>query len=437
MKIEIPMNVITIMDILESAGYQAYVYGACIRDSLLGIKPISWEITSDALPPDIVQLFDDREGFTAIPAIQDYSSVSLVYQDNSYRINTFRTGEEHRFSDSIEEELNHNDFSMNSIAYNEKTGLVDPLGGIADINNLVIKCCGSLPDKLAKDPVRILRAVRFEAQLGFTMDASLLQAIDALKDTLSFDGSEKVCNELTQIMLTDKPSVSIRRLLELGLLERLIPELIPTVGFDIRSSFHDKDVFEHTMVVLDHTKANLALRLAALLHDIDKPNCLTIDDQGEGHCYGHASSGCETARKVLTRLNFDRKTINAVCALVKEHMNCFENVSELSIKRLIRRVGPGNLDNLFELQLADIDGSGRSGRDSAWITTVRNKCWEVLSRREPLTTHDLDISGYDLMMMGYDAGEPIGEALDYLLDKVVDNPALNNKKTLLELLKTR
>ncbi len=437
MNIEIPQNVRMIMNILESEGYQAFVYGACIRDSLRGIKPISWEITSDALPPDLVQLFDDREGFSAVPAIQDYSSVSLIYHGNSYRINTFRTGEENRFSDNIGEELKHNDFTMNSIAYNDQTGLVDPWGGVDDIKNQLIKCAGNPANKLAKDQVRILRAIRFEAQLGFTIDFTLLQAISSFKNTLFFASSEKICNELTQILLTDKPSTSIKRLLELGLLEQLIPELIPTIGFDTHSAFHDKDVFEHTLLVLDHTKPNLALRLAALLHDIDKPNCLTLDDKGEGHCYGHASSSSEAAQKILTRLNFDRKTINAVCALIKDHMNTYDNVSELSIKRLIRRVGPGNMDNLFELQLADIEGSALSGKDKSRIIMVRNKCWEVLSRREPLTTHDLDISGYDLMVLGYDAGQDIGEALDYLLDIVVDNPALNDKKILLELLKNR
>ncbi|MGE5389526.1 MAG: CCA tRNA nucleotidyltransferase [Deltaproteobacteria bacterium] len=437
MKIDMPSNVAVILNILDSAGYEAFIYGACIRDSLRGIKPICWEFTTNALPPDIVQLFDDRKGFTAIPALKDYSSINLIFQGNNYRINTFRTGEENRFSDNIEEELSFNDFSMNSIAYSDKTGLIDPFNGSEDIKQKVIKCAGDCVEKMSQDPVRMLRAVRFEAQLGFKMDNSLLKAIAELKDRLTFDSSERVANELTQIMLTDNPSTCIRRLLELGLLEKLIPELIPTIGFDTHSSFHDKDVFEHTLVVLDNTKPNLALRLAALLHDIDKPNCLTIDDQGEGHCYGHASLSAQTSREVLARLNYDRKTLNAVCALIKEHMNNYDNVSELGMKRLIRRVGPGNLDNLFELQLADIKGSGRSGRDIERIIYVRNKCWEMLSRREPLTTHDLDISGYDLMVMGYDAGESIGKALDYLLDKVVDNPALNEKKTLLELLKAR
>lgn len=437
MRIDIPSNVTVILNILDLAGYQAFVYGACIRDSLRGINPISWEITTNALPPDIVQLFDDRKGFRAIPTLKDYSSISLIFQGNSYRINTFRTGEENRFSDNIEEELGFNDFSMNSIAYSEKTGLIDPYNGWEDIRHQVIKCAGDCMAKLAEDPVRILRAVRFESQLGFKMDDRLLQAIAELKDKLAFGSCERVANELTQIMLTDTPSICIRRLLELGLLEKLIPELMPTIGFDTHSSFHDKEVFEHTMTVLDNTKPNLALRLAALFHDIDKPNCLTIDEKGEGHCYGHASLSAQTSRGILTRLNFDRKTLNAVCALIKEHMNNYDNVSELSIKRLIRRVGPGNLDNLFELQLADIKGTERSGRDAERIMHVRNKCWEMLSRREPLTTHDLDISGYDLMVLGYDAGEAIGEALDYLLDIAVDNPALNDKKILLELLKNR
>lgn len=433
MKIEMPVNVKVILDILQAEGFKAFVYGACIRDSLLGINPIIWDITTNALPPDIILLFDDISGFSAVPAASDYGTVSLIYQGENYRVSTFRTGVEHRFSDDIAEELRHSDFTINAIAYNDSEGLIDLFNGVDDINHKVIRCTGNPVNSFNEDYVRILRAVRFEAQLGFVMDNSLLEVILSLKDVLTFNNSEKVCNEFTQILLTDKPSQSIRRLNELGLLKQLIPELIPTIGFDTHSSFHDKDVFEHTMVVIDSTLPNLNLRLAALLHDVDKPNCLTIDDSGEGHCYGHANGGSLIAKEVLSRLNFDEKTICAVCALIKEHMNSFDNASELSIKRLIRRIGPDNICNLFELQLADIKGTPFSGRDINRICAIRNKCWEVLSRREPLTTHDLDITGYDLMAF-YPSGKEIGEALEYLLDKVIDNPSLNEKEKLLALL---
>jgi|ADurb_Cas_02_Slu_FD_contig_121_163720_length_4502_multi_3_in_0_out_0_2 tRNA nucleotidyltransferase (CCA-adding enzyme) len=436
MQIDMPVNVRLIMDVLQTQEYQAFIYGSCIRDSLLNTQPINWDITTNALPSDIVALFDDQEGFTAIPAIRDYSTVSLIYQGESYNVSCFRTGIQHRFSNDIKEEVKHNDFTINSLAYNDQEGLIDIFDGLGDIKRKVIKCAGNPFDKINEDPVRILRAIRFEAQLGFSMDASLIQVIQSQKDSLNFNNSEKVCNELTQILLTDKPSLAIRRLLELGLLEKLIPELIPTIGLNTRSSFHDKDVFEHTLVVFDHCKPNLSLRLAALFHDIDKPNCLTIDEDGEGHCYGHAIGGSQIAREILARLNFDRKTINAVSALIKEHMNIYENISELSIKRLIRRVGPNNIDNLFELQLADIKGSALSGRDVNRIYSIRNRCWEVLSRREPLTSHDLDISGYDLMPL-FATGREMGEAMEYLLDQVVDNPALNTRENLLALIKTR
>ncbi|MDD3023000.1 MAG: polynucleotide adenylyltransferase [Syntrophomonadaceae bacterium] len=435
MKIEMPEDVKLILNILQTKGYQAFVYGACVRDSLLGIKPISWDISTNALPPEIILLFDDKNGFTAIPVIHDYSTVLLIYQGESYRASTFRTAEERRFSDDIHEDLKHNDFTLNSIAYNQD-GLVDPFSGVSDIENKIIRCAGNPLEKINEDPVRILRAVRFEAQLGFVIDDSIIRIIHALKDSISFDNSEKMCNELTQIFLTEKPSLSIRRLLDLGLLTHLIPELLPAIGFDTHSSFHDKDVFEHSMAVLDYTKPNLSLRLAALFHDIDKPNCLTLDDDGQGHCYGHASSSSQVAGNVLARLCFDQKTINSVVSLIKEHMNNYKSISELSLKRLIRRVGPENLDNLFELQIADIKGSELSGRDSSWIMSVRNKCFEVLSRRDPLTTNDLAINGYDLMGL-YPSGKEMGEALEYLLDRVVDDPSLNETEKLMAILKAK
>ncbi len=432
-----PENVKTLLNKLHNNGYQAYIYGACIRDYLLGKEPISWDITTNALPNNIVIIFDENEGFSTIPSIQDYGIVTVLFKGESYQVNTFRTGEERRFADDINEDLLYKDFTMDSIAYNEQEGLLDPYNGVGDIKNRLIRCARNPFEQMQEDSVRILRAIRFETQLGFNIEPKLLQAIKDLKDSIPTSGSERVRNEFIQILLSEQPSQGIRRLLELGLLERLIPELIPTIGFDTRSSYHDKDVFEHTLVVLDNTEPNLTLRLAALLHDIDKPNCLTIDEDGEGHCYGHASSSSEIARTILGRLNFDRKTVKAVTALIKEHMNDFVNISDLSIKRLIRRVGLDNIDRLFELQLADIKGSELSGRDPDRTMKIRNKCFEVLSRREPLTVHDLDISGYDLLSLGYPPGKEIGEVMDYLLDQVVDNPALNQRDTLITLLKNR
>lgn len=434
MKINMPENVQTILDRLHSNAYQAYIYGACIRDFLLGKEPISWDITTNALPNDVVLIFEEKDGFTSIPSVEDYGTVALHYQGESYLINTFRSGEERRFSDDLNKDLLHKDFTINSIAYNEQVGVVDPYNGVGDIEQGLIRCARNPYEHIREDSARVLRAVRFESQLGFAIDTELLRAMKALTDDVPDADSASVRNEIIQILLSEKPSRGIRRMLELGLLERLIPEIISTVGFDTHSSYHDKDVFEHSLVVLDNTEPNLTLRLAALLHDIDKPNCLTIDDDGEGHCYGHASSGSEAARVIMERLKFDRKTIRAVTALIKEHMNDFSNTSDLSIKRLIRRVGPDNIDRLFELQLADIKGSGLSSRDPERIMKIRNKCFEVLSRQEPLTVHDLDISGYDLLSLGFPPGKEIGKAMDYLLDQVIDNPALNQRETLVALL---
>ncbi|MEQ8235866.1 MAG: CCA tRNA nucleotidyltransferase [Syntrophomonadaceae bacterium] len=435
MKIDMPANVKLILDTLQGQGYQAFIYGACVRDSILGHGPINWDITTSALPPEVIILFDDQNGFAAIPAASDYGTVSLIYQGENYRVSTFRSASEHRFSENIAGELAQHDFTLNALAYNDRQGLIDPFGGLTDISQQLIRCVGDPQVNFSADPVRMLRAVRFEAQLGFTLDNSVLKAILAYPwpDDCDFYHSEKVSNEFTQLLLTDKPSQSIRRLHELGLLSHLLPELISTIGFDTRSSYHNKDVFEHTLAVLDHTKPDLTLRLASLLHDIGKPLCLTIDADGEGHCYGHASIGADIAKESLGRLNFDPKTISAVSALVKEHMNDYDHASELSIKRLIQRIGTDNICNLFELQLSDIEVSPLTGRDINRVRSIRTKCWEVMSRREPLTTKDLVISYYELMPY-FNSGRAIGEAMDYLLDKVIDNPALNDKDKLFALL---
>lgn len=437
MNIVIPDNVQIIMKMLNQAGFQAYVYGACIRDVLLDRQPLNWDVSTDALPPEVVSLFDEQQGWAAIPDARDYRSVMVVKQGESFRISTFQTGREARFSHDIEEDLLHHDFTMNSIAFNDRRGLVDPYNGVEDIRDGIIRCAGDPGNRIRQDRVRILRAVRFEAQLGFVMDKELEKAISAYKEALPFNNSEQVRNELAQILLSQKPSIGIRRMIHLGVMPNLIPEIMPTIGFDTCSSYHDLDVFEHTMVVVDQVKNTLSLRLAAFFHDITKPYCLTIDESGEGHCYGHAGSASELAVLVLTRLGFDRKTIASVKALIKEHMNCYENISDLSLRRLIRRVGVENMDSLFELQIADARGSSKSGRDVNRVLAIRNKCWEIIARREPLTTHDLDIHGYDLMERGYPPGKEIGQAMEYLLDKVIDNPGLNKKETLINLLKTQ
>jgi len=432
MPIELPNNVRWIINALEAEGFQAYIYGAAIRDALRGMNPIMWDITTNALPSDIIILFDDQKGCSAIPSLQDYGSVTLIVEAESYHVSTFR-GLKHQFSDDIEEELIHNDFTINAMAFNDQHGLLDFFNARHDLTNRIICCTNDPVETILEDHSRVLRAVRFEAQLGFCMDEALQKAIIEKAGSLNFYDSEKACNEITQIMLSTKPSFGVKRLSQLGLLEKILPELLPTVGFDSRSSFHTHDVFGHTMEVLDSTIPDLTLRLAALLHDIDKPNCLTIDEEGEGHCYGHATGSSNIAREALRRLNFDSKTIDVVCALIKEHMNSYENATELSIKKLIRRVGPDNICNLFELQIADIKANPLSGKDLNRIGAIRNKCWELLSRREPLTTHDLKLTGYDLMPY-YTSGRQIGEALEFLLDKVIDNPSLNERGKLLALL---
>ncbi len=257
MKINMPENVQTILEKLHSNGYEAYIYGACIRDYLLGKQPISWDITTNALPNNTIVIFDENEGFTSIPSVEDYGIVTVHFKGESYQVNAFRTGEERRFADDINEDLLHKDFTMNSIAYNEQAGVVDPYNGVGDIENRLIRCAQNPYKQIQEDSARILRAVRFESQLGFKIEAELLQAMKDLKDSVPASGSARVRNEFIQILLSELPSQGIRRLLELGLLERLIPELMPAIGFDTRSSYHDKDVFEHSLVVLDTTEPNL------------------------------------------------------------------------------------------------------------------------------------------------------------------------------------
>ncbi|SDZ06309.1 tRNA nucleotidyltransferase (CCA-adding enzyme) [Proteiniborus ethanoligenes] len=442
MKWILPNEINIIFDELKSNGFSGYIVGGCVRDILLGKKPSDWDICTDAKPEDMTKIFNKH---TIIPTGIKHGTLTLIVNHKSFEITTFRKDKDYidnrrpgevEFTNNIYEDLKRRDFTINALAYNEEDGLIDCFHGIQDLNNKLVRSVGNPNERFNEDALRIIRGVRFSAQLQFNIDKDTALAMTNNKSLLNNISKERIREELLKILLTDKPSDGIRELISLGLMDYIIPELIESVGFEQKNPNHDKDVFNHIMEVLDNIDQDIVLRLAALLHDIGKPQCFSIDENGKGHFYGHHKKSAEMAEAILERLKFDNKTIFIVKLLVTEHMSRYDFLREKSIKKFINKVGIENLDRLFKLQIADIKGS-TPPHDFSKIEFLRAECERVINQKEPMTVKDLAINGYHIMSLGISQGKEIGDILYYLLELVLENPEGNNEENLIKLAKEK
>lgn len=435
MEIILPEYVKYIIDELEKEGYEAFVVGGSIRDILLGKGPNDYDVCTNALPDEIEKIFSDRK---TVPIGKRFGTITVVIDDENVEITTFRAEGEYfdgrkpkwiRFLSSIEEDLARRDFTINAIAYNENIGIVDPFGGIYDLNNGIIRCVGNPEKRFSEDYLRILRAIRFSCQLDFDMDEETYLAGEKYSKYIDKVSMERIRNEFFKIITSSYPSKGIMLMKSMGILNIIIPELIPTIGYDQRNPHHDKDLFEHILCVVENTPSILEVRLAALFHDVGKPSTLSIDGDGIGHFYGHDKVGASMTRKILKRFNCSNALIEKVTILIREHMTQHGKFSDKGLKRLIKRVGEDNIFNLFALQKAD---RGCSVKDSTFdnILDMEQRTNNILNSDEPYEVKHLAIDGNDLLQMGFDRGRIIGEILDYLLNKVMEDPSLNKKDVL-------
>jgi len=432
----IPRHVIFVMLNLMNNGYQAYLVGGSVRDCLLGKLPKDYDVATTATPDEVAKIFD-KVVFTG----EKFGTVTVIIENQKVEVTTLRCDSDYSdgrrpdrvfFTTDLKEDVSRRDFTINSLAMNTSGEIYDFFGGMEDLKNKIIKAVGNPSDRFKEDGLRILRAIRFACCLGFSIEENTFKAMQNNAYLIKKISAERIRDELCRILLSDKPSYGIELMRKTGLLEIILPELYQCVDFDQRNPNHDKDVYRHTLVVLDKTPARLNVRLAALLHDIGKPVTFTIDEEGKGHFYSHHIEGVEITEKILRRLKFDNKTIDTVKILVREHMSRFEFLRTKTIKKFITRVGVENLKDLFDLQIADIKGSAPP-HDFTRINKLREEVEEVLNNKEPLTVKDLDINGYDLIELGVEPGPRMGKILNYLLEKVLENPELNQKDKLKDL----
>lgn len=438
MDIKIPDHIEYILTNLEKSGYEAYIVGGSIRDILLNKSPGDFDVTTNALPEEIEKVFNDKK---TIDVGRAFGTIIVFIDEYGVEITTFRKEGTYikgrwpdmvEFVSTIEDDLSRRDFTINAIAYNREKGLVDPFNGIGDINKRIIRCVGEPEIRFQEDYLRILRAIRFASVLDFEIEKDTFFAGKKYSKYVSQVSMERINNELVKILLSDTPSKGMKLLEEMELIPIILPELVPSIGFDQHNPHHDKDVFNHTLCVLDNTPANLKIRIAALFHDVGKPSCFSVDEKGIGHFYDHNKVGAKITESTLDRLKFSKEIIKDVSILVREHMTHHNKFSDKGLKRLIRRIGVENIYDLFSLQKSDRICSNLDASIDNIIETER-RVKEILDKNEAYEIRQLDINGHDLIESGYEEGKIIGEIMEYLLDVVIENPTLNYREKLINI----
>jgi tRNA nucleotidyltransferase (CCA-adding enzyme) len=425
---------------LREQGHQAWLVGGGIRDLILGREPLDWDVATSAGPAAVMELWPQ-----AVPTGVRHGTVTLPLREGPVEITTYRTEGPYtdgrhpdwvNFGASLEEDLARRDFTVNAMAFDPETAtLVDPEGGIEDLAGRVIRTVGDPDARFREDGLRPLRGIRFAAVLEFSVDPETLAAIARARDGVARVARERVRDELLKLLGAPRPSIGIELLRQTGLLGGILPELLDEVGV-AQNRFHAHDVYEHSLHAVDAVPRERPLvRLAALLHDIGKPSTRAVVD-GEGTFYNHQRVGAEMARDILERLRFSRDDRDLVSHLVDEHMFHYtQEWSDGAVRRFLRRVGTESLDDLFLLREADIAARGVESGDAGTLGELRARIDAVLARREAIAVQDLAVQGDDVMRaLGIGPGPEVGRALHALLDRVLEDPGLNERERLLALL---
>lgn len=436
MKMILPDNVKRIIHTLSSQGYEAYAVGGCVRDTLLGRVPQDWDITTSARPEEIKAHFSH----TIDTGIQ-HGTVTIMMGRTGYEVTTYRIDGEYEdsrhpkevtFTGNLVEDLKRRDFTINAMAYNEEHGLVDAFDGIRDLELGVIRCVGDPLERFSEDALRMLRAVRFAAQLGFSIDEQTAEAVRTLAPTIGKVSAERIQVELVKLLVSGHPG-QLRRAYEMGLTAIFLPEFDRMMETEQNTPHHQYSVGEHTIRSIENIRADKRLRLAMLFHDIAKPDCKRTDEQGRDHFHGHPQRGAEQTDRILRRLKFDNETIAYVRRMVLFHDDR-PPINERSIRRAVSRIGEDLYPELFEVKRADTlaQSSYKQEEKLDYIDEYERFYKDILQKKQCLTKKDLAVSGRDLIALGMKPGKELGDILNALLEHVLDYPEENEREILLE-----
>lgn len=436
MKINLPEDVKLIISSLEQAGYEAYAVGGCVRDTLLGKEPNDWDITTNALPDQMKTVFKR----TIDTGIQ-HGTITVLVGKNTYELTTFRIDGEYEdnrhpkqveYTNNLVEDLKRRDFTINAMAYNDSVGIVDEFNGMADLENRVIRCVGNATERFSEDALRIMRALRFAAQLDYTIEENTMAAIKQLCNNLKTISVERINAELTKLLVSPNPGI-LRLAYETGVLEVILPQLADVMEIAQNNPHHCYSVGEHIIRSVELIEADKALRYAMLFHDLGKAQCKTTDEAGIDHFHGHPAVSVQIASEIMHRLHFDNDTIGTVKILVKNHDRDIIPEDKY-VRRAINDLGEGMLPLLLKVEQADFMAQSDYMRDQK--QEVVDKLWEVYNRviesRDCTFIKDLAVNGSDLIALGVKPGPMIGKILSEMLEIVIDNPEYNTKEYLLE-----
>ncbi len=434
MTIKLPSEVTLILNLFKESGYEAFCVGGAVRDSLMGLEPGDWDITTNATPQETSQIFKD---FKLIETGIKHGTVTVIIDKKPFEITTYRIDGEYEdnrhpgevtFTGNLKDDLARRDFTVNAIAYNPDTGIADFYDGQEHIYNSIIKTVGDPDKRFNEDGLRIMRALRFAATLGFEIESETAKAIHRNKDLLKNISAERLNVELTKLVC-GKNAFNI--LMEYpDVLSVFIPEIAPAVNFKQYGKKHAYDVWEHICHTVDTIPPDRILRLTMLLHDLGKVPTHALNDKGDSTFKNHAPIGGEMAREILTRLKFDKKTINRVSFLVSYHD--FEPVeSKIELKHHLKTKTPYDIRTLLVIKKSDRGALSESYRDISEGTAQTLKWLEEIEQNdECCTINQLDVNGNDLIAQGI-TGENVGEALNKLLDAVIEEKVPNDKGALL------
>ena len=451
LKIKIPSGANEIIHTLQNNGYEAFLVGGCVRDSILGRPIHDYDITTSATPDEMMEVFKDKR---IIETGLQHGTITILIDGGGYECTTYRIDGNYSdsrrpdsvtFTRSLKEDLNRRDFTINAMAYNDAVGLVDPFNGMEDIEHYKIRCVGKAEDRFSEDALRILRAIRFASQLGFVVDSDVSLSIHKMYKNLENISIERISSEFCKIALSSEFCIQIGSFREVFSL--FIPEIKDMFCFQQNNPYHIYDVWNHTVCAVqayecdcepDLNPIDLITSLAVFFHDIGKPHCYQDSDDGIRHFKGHGRVSADMTNEIMKRLRFDNDTREKVVELVYYHDATFE-VGKKYVKRWLNKIGEEQFRRLLNVRRADIKAQAdiNHGTRLQKVDNILYILEEVLQDDECFSLKDLAVNGKDMIEIGYKPGKEIGEVLNNLLDSVISGENINEKEKLLEIAERR
>ena len=434
-----PQAVKEIIETLEGAGFEAFAVGGCVRDAVLGRIPADWDITTSAMPEEVKALFSR----TIDTGIQ-HGTVTVMVDHVGYEVTTYRIDGEYEdarhpkevsFTSNLVEDLKRRDFTINAMAYNDRAGIVDEFDGIGDLEKGVIRCVGNPLDRFGEDALRMLRAVRFSAQLGFSIDEATKEAITTLAPNLEKISAERIQVELVKLLTSDHPDY-LRVAYETGITAVVLPEFDAIMNCDQKDALHEESVGEHTLKSLLNVEADKVLRLTMLFHDFGKPMTHSRTEEGITRFFGHPDIGADLSREIMRRLKFDNDTTDKVKKLTAVH-DLFVRNAPNRVRRCMSKVGKDLFPYFLKVRRANILAWKEDAQEKALaeLQELETIYEGILERAECVCIKELQVDGKDLMAAGVKQGKQIGDILSDLLEVVLEEPEKNTKETLLAYVK--